>query len=140
MAKNEVDSTVLLLAVIAGAAALLLIPSGESWLCGAAGLILLITLFAYDLEGVRSILQTFAFSAVCGFSLAVAVAPIAPALFSLTGPADPLLGGKWLPILWLGSTILFIVIDRARMTGRVAADRTIPPARPSLRVTAMPAQ
>src|SRR5947209_2889039 len=60
MSKNEIDSTVLLLAVIAGIAALLLIPPGQAWLCGAAGLILLITLFAFDLEGARSVLQSFA--------------------------------------------------------------------------------
>lgn len=140
MSKSEVDSTVLLLAVIAGAAALLLIPSGQSWLCGVAGLIALITLFAYDIEGSRSVFQSLAFSAVCGFSLAVALVPVAPTLFSLTGPADPQLGGKWLPILWLASTVLFIVIDRARMSGRLASDRAVPPARPSLRVTQMPAQ
>jgi hypothetical protein len=140
MSKNEVDSTVLLLALIAGAAALLLIPAGHSWLCGAAGLILLITLFAYDVEGSRSVFQSFAFSAVCGFSVAVALVPVAPALFSLTGPADPQLGGKWLPIIWLASTVLFIVIDRARMSGRVATDRPDVSARPSLRVTQVPAQ
>ncbi len=138
MSKTEVDSTVLSLAVIAGAAALLLIPSGQSWLCGAVGLILLITLFAYDIEGVRSILQSFAFSAVCGFTLAVATVPIAPTLFSLTGPADPLLGGKWLPLVWLGSTILFMVIDRARMSGRIPADRAVLPGGPSLRIAAIP--
>lgn len=135
MSKNEVDSTVLLLAVVAGAAALLLIPSGQLWLCGAVGLIVLITLFAYDVEGSRSVLQSFAFSAVCGFSLAVASVPIAPTLFSLTGATDPQLGGKWLPILWLASTVLFLVIDRARMSGRVASDRPAVSARPSLRVT-----
>ncbi len=80
MSRNEVDSTVLLLAVIAGVVALLLIPPGQIWLCGVAGLILLITLFAFDLEGVRSVLQSFAFAAVCGFSLAVAIAPLAPTL------------------------------------------------------------
>jgi hypothetical protein len=141
MSKNEVDSTVLLVAVIAGAAALLLIAPGHAWLCGVAGLILLITLFAFDLEGARSVLQSFAFAAVCGFALAVAIVPLAPTLFSLTGPTDPLVGGKWLPIVWLASTILFIVIDRARMSGRVPVDRTGLSARPSLRVstTAAPA-
>jgi hypothetical protein len=140
MSKNEVDSTVLLLAVMAGAVALLLISAGHSWLCGAAGLILLITLFAYDVEGSRSVVQSFAFSTVCGFSLAVAVVPVAPALFSLSGPADPQVGGKWLPIIWVASTVLFIVIDRARMSGRVASEGTGVPARPSLRVTQVPAQ
>jgi hypothetical protein len=140
MSKNEVDSTVLLLALIAGIAALLLIPPGQAWMCGAAGLILLLTLFAFDLEGARSVLQSFAFSAVCGFSLAVAIAPVAPTMFSLTGAADPLLGGKWLPIVWIGGTVLFIVIDRARMSGRVPVDRSPLSARPSLRVNPMPAQ
>src|SRR4051794_17281861 len=139
MSKNEVDSTVLLLAVIAGIAALLLIPPGQAWLCGVAGVILLITLFAFDLEGARSVLQSFAFSAVSGFALAVATVPLAPTLFSLTGPTDPLLGGKWLPIIWLAGTILFIVIDRARMSGRVPAERSALSARPSLRVNPMPA-
>ena len=140
MSKNEVDSTVLLLVLIAGIAALLLISPGQAWLCGVAGLILLITLFAFDVEGVRSVLQSFAFSAVCGFSLAVAVAPLAPTLFSLTGPTDPLLGGKWLPMIWLAGTVLFTVIDRARMSGRIPADRTPLSARPTLRVNPMPAQ
>ena len=140
MSRNEVDSTVLLLAVIAGVVALLLIPPGHVWLCGVAGLILLLTLFAFDLEGVRSVLQSFAFAAVCGFSLAVAIAPLAPTLFSLTGPTDPLLGGKWLPIVWLGSTVLFVVIDRARMSGRVPVERSAVAARPSLRVNTMPVQ
>jgi hypothetical protein len=135
MSKNEVDSTVLLLAVIAGAAALLLISSGQAWLCGAVGLILLLTLFSYDVEGARSVFQSFAFSAVCGFSLAIALVPAAPTLFSLTGPADPQFGGKWLPILWLASTLLFLVIDRARMSGRVVGDRPAVSGRPSLRVT-----
>jgi len=140
MSKNEVDSTVLLLAVIAGAAALLLIPSGEAWLCGAAGLILLLTLFSYDVEGARSVFQSFSFSAVCGFSLAIALVPAAPTLFSLTGPTDPQLGSKWLPILWVASTVLFLVIDRARMSGRVVGDRPAVSARPSLRVTQTPTQ
>jgi hypothetical protein len=140
MSKTEIDSTVLLLAVIAGAAALLLVPSGQLVLCGAVGLTILITLFAYDVEGVRSILQSFAFSAICGLALTVAIVPAAPTLFSLTGPADPLLGSKWLPLVWIGSTILFIVIDRARMSGRVASDRTVLPARPTLRMTAVPSR
>jgi hypothetical protein len=135
MSKNEVDSTVLLLAVIAGAAALLLIPAGHSWLCGAAGLIVLITLFAYDVEGSRTVVQSFAFSAVCGFSLATTLVPVAPTLFSLTGPTDPQLGSKWLPIIWVASTVLFIVIDRARMSGRVPTDGAGLSQRPSLRVT-----
>lgn len=138
MSKNEVDSTVLLLALIAGAAALVLVAPGHAWLCGAAGLILLITLFAFDLEGARSVLQSVAFAGVCGFALAVAFVPVAPTLFSLTGPADPQLGGKWLPIIWIAGTVLFIVIDRARMSGRIPADRTALPARASLRVDTMP--
>ncbi|MFL6451978.1 MAG: hypothetical protein ACJ746_30570 [Bryobacteraceae bacterium] len=138
MPKNEVDSTILLLGVVAGAAALLLISSGQSWLCGAGGLALLLSLFAYDLEGVRSVLQSVAFSAVCALSFAAVIAPIAPYLFSLSGPTDPLLGQKFLPFVWLASTILFLVIDRVRMTGRVAVDRTLPSVRPSLRVATAP--
>jgi hypothetical protein len=140
MSRNEVDSTVLLLAVLAGAAALLLIPPGHDYLCGVVGLTILFTLFAYDVEGVRSVVQSLAFSAVCGLALSVAIVPVAPTLFGLTGAADPLLGGKWLPIVWLGSTVLLLVIDRARMSGRVAGDRTVLSGRPSLRVTAAPAQ
>jgi hypothetical protein len=140
MSKNEVDSAVLLLAVIAGAAALLLVPPGQAWLCGVAGLTLLLILFAFDVEGTRSVLQSFAFASVCGFALAVAITPVAPALFSLTGPTDPLLGGKWLPLVWLGSTILFIVIDRSRMGGRISADHGALPARPSLRTHMMSSQ
>src|SRR4051794_41350017 len=140
MSKNEIDSTVLLFGVIAGAAALLLIPSGQSWLCGVAGLAVLLSLFAYDVEGVRTVFQSLAFSAVSGLSFAVAAAPIAPYLFSLTGPTDPLLGQKWLPILWLGSTILLLVIDRARMSSRVPADQSGLSARPTLRAASGPTQ
>lgn len=124
MSKNEVDSTVLLLAMIAGTGALLL--AGLPWLCGAAGVVLLALLFAYDLEGVRSVAQSFVFAGTSGYALAVAVVPITPYLFSASGGTDLQIRGKWLPIVWLASTILLFAIDRARMGGRVATGRGVP--------------
>src|ERR1700712_346941 len=117
MAKNELDSTVLLLVMIAGTAALLLV--GLPWLCGAAGGVLLTLVVAYDVEGVRSTAQSLAFAGTTGYALAVAAVPITPYLFSASGGTDLQLRGKWLPIVWLASTILLFAVDRARMSGRV---------------------
>ena len=69
MSKSQIDSVALIAATLAGGLALLLIPSGLLWVTSLIGLILLLVLLAYDGDERRSVFQSVAFSAVCGFCL-----------------------------------------------------------------------
>lgn len=86
-------------------------------MAGIGGLVLLFVLFAYDHEGVRSFFQSLAFSSVCGFALVL----IVMAFFesgAFGSPANVLIYTEYLPIAWVCATIMFTIIDRARMGGR----------------------
>ncbi|MGH9584314.1 MAG: hypothetical protein ACRD4O_15425, partial [Bryobacteraceae bacterium] len=119
MGKSKIEAVALFLALVAGAFILGdLRPYG--WITGIGGLIVLFVLFGYDHEGVRSFLQSLAFSSVCGFALMLIVA----AFFqsgSFGSAGNPLIYTVYLPIAWLCATCVFIVIDRARMGSRFQA-------------------
>jgi hypothetical protein len=116
MAKSRIDALGLFLALVAGAFIFgFLQPFG--WMAGIGGLVLLLVLFAYDHEGVRSFFQSLAFSSVCGFALVLIVL----AFFesgAFGSPANVLIYTEYLPIAWVCATIMFTIIDRARMGGR----------------------
>ena len=67
MERSRIDSVALLGAALAAALVLLVARSDFGFLTTVAGLTLLLVLFAYDQEGSRSIFQSLAFSAICGF-------------------------------------------------------------------------
>ncbi len=119
MPKSHVDSAALLAAAIAGALALMLLRPFD-WLSSIGGLTLLLILLAYDREGYRTVFQSLAFSAVCGFCLMLA----ASIVFRLLTGSPELQNGQgqvfdeWLPLTWAGATLILWVIDRARMGGR----------------------
>jgi hypothetical protein len=116
MGKSRIDALGLFLALLAGAFIFgFLQPFG--WMAGIGGLVLLFVLFSYDHEGVRSFFQSVAFSSVCGFALVL----IVMAFFesgAFGSPANVLIYTEYLPIAWVCATIVFIIIDRARMGGR----------------------
>jgi hypothetical protein len=119
MPKSQIDSVALLAAVLAGAVALMRIPGPFVWFASIVGLILLLILLAYDREGYRSIFQTIAFSAVCGFAAMLAGAGI---LRLLADRGEIHLANDqwvttWMPLTWLFATAMFCGIDRARMSG-----------------------
>lgn len=104
-----------------GAIGLLLIHDGFMYLTGALGLTVLLATFAYDVEGTRSFLQSLVFASVCGFTLAITSVPVWTQLLGVAN--DPQLSSKWVPLSWLGGTVLFLVIDRTRMGSRVGSDQ-----------------
>lgn len=115
MGKSKIDAAALFLALIAGAFVFGALPYG--WITGIGGLIVLIVLFGYDHAGVRTGLQSVAFSAVCGFALMLIVA----AFFqsgALGNPANVLIYTEYLPIAWVCATFVFTMIDRVRMANR----------------------
>jgi hypothetical protein len=121
MTNSRVDAVALFVVMIAaGLALMLLTPT----LAGIAGLVLLLTIFAYDREGYRSSFQSLAFSSVCGFCLLAALTGLRP-FSELFGPAAQ--AGvervlfQWTPLTWACATIIFWAIDQARMKNRETA-------------------
>lgn len=125
MERSRIDSAALLAAAVAAVLVLLLARSNFGFVTTAGGLTLLFVLFAYDQEGRRSVFQSLAFSAVCGFCLMLVSGIIFQ--FSLTR-SNPDLGAgaretyfeTRLSAVWAFTTILLWAIDRARMSGRSA--------------------
>ena len=113
----------LLLAVLASAFLLSGFASKDAHhpLAAVGGLVILFVLFAYDHEGDRSGLQSLAFDAVCGFALM----PIILALqeMNVVARGGGSLGGLFAPLAWAVATLIFTLIDRARMSSRVAVPR-----------------
>ncbi|MBV9611754.1 MAG: hypothetical protein JO091_04750, partial [Acidobacteriaceae bacterium] len=72
MQKSQIDAATLAAATVAAAIALMLLPGPFAWLASIGGFILVLLLFSYDQEGYRSLFQSMAFAAVCGFCTAVA--------------------------------------------------------------------
>ena len=118
MSKSSLDSTALASALIAAAAGLLLIPAGFTWLASLLGLVLLLILLGYDEEGYRSVLQSLAFSAACAFCLTLASIVFYQYVYGLPSAREPQLTNRWLPMTFGFTTLLFTVIDRARMGAR----------------------
>lgn len=123
MERSRIDSAGLLAAAVAAVLVLLLARSNFGLVSTAGGLTLLFVLFAYDQEGRRSVFQSLAFSAVCGFCLMLVSGIIFQ--FSLTRSNVNLSGAARdtyfeirLSAVWVFTTILLWAIDRARMSGR----------------------
>lgn len=120
MQKSQIDAATLAAATVAAALALMLLPGPFAWLASIGGLILLVILFSYDREGYRSLFQSLAFSAVCGFCFALA----AGAIFQFMAAngevhlANGQWSSKWLPLTCVFATAVFWNIDRARMGAR----------------------
>lgn len=117
MARFQIGPAALLIAVIAGALALMLLPGPLTWLISIGGLTLLLTLLAYDQEGNRTFFQSLAFSAVAGFCIVL----ISVIIFQLAAgitTADKRFSEQWAPILWACATGIVCGIDRTRMGTR----------------------
>ncbi|MFL6465515.1 MAG: hypothetical protein ACJ73N_14030 [Bryobacteraceae bacterium] len=121
MSKSQIDSVALIAATLAGGLALLLIPSGLLWMTSLIGLILLLVLLAYDGDDRRSVFQTVAFSAVCGFCITLASIAVYEFLFKGIAPDFPQLTRTWLPITYVCATVLVLLVDFARMSARVGS-------------------
>ena len=110
--------------LLAAVASLSLVPAGYAWMASIAGLILLITLFSFDDESNRTLLQSLSFAGVCAFCLALASIIPYQYVYGLPTPREPQLVNRWMPLTCAFAILLFWVIDRARMSGR--ANRTKP--------------
>jgi len=123
MDKSEMNPPTLLLAVLASGFLLSDFASKDAHhpLAAVGGLIILFVLFAYDREGDRSGLQSLAFGAVCGFALM----PIILALqeMNVVARGGGGFGGLFAPLAWVVATLIFTLIDRARISSRVAVPR-----------------
>jgi hypothetical protein len=128
MQKSQVDSLTLVLAALAGALALTQISGPFAWMSSIAGLALLLILLAFDQEGYRTVFQSLAFSAVCGFCTAIA----AGILFQLLANHGEvhLANGQWasgyLPLTCAFATAIFWAIDLMRMNARKVAPIRVP--------------
>jgi hypothetical protein len=126
MMKCRIDAIALFAAMIAAGLGLMLLTGPLAWLGSIAGIILLLTIFAYDREGYRSGFQSLAFSSVCGFCVVLAAAAGLRywAVQQLSGPnaqsAAESFTVQWLPLTWGCATVIFWAIDRARMKSREA--------------------
>ena len=136
MSKSQIDSVALIAATLAGGVALLLLPSGLLWITSLIGLILLLILLAYDGDERRSVFQTVAFSAVCGFCLTLVSLAVYQFLFKGSAPELGQLTRTWMPLTYLGATVLMLLVDFARMTARNKSDQQFDASRSS--ITAIP--
>jgi hypothetical protein len=104
--------------MIAAGLALMLLTAP---LASIAGIVLLLTIFAYDREGYRSAFQSLAFSSVCAFCLLAAATGLR-ALSEFFGPTAHLAIERgllqWVPLTWACATVIFWAIDQARMKNR----------------------
>jgi hypothetical protein len=107
MTNSRIDAIALFAAMIAAGLSLTLLTSPLTWLSSIAGIVLLLTIFAYDRDGQRSGFQSLAFSSVCAFCLVLVAAAglrFWAAQHELSGPSagQPVerFLAQWLPITW----------------------------------------
>jgi len=125
MERSRIDSVALLAAAVAAALILLLTRTGFTYLSTIGGVTLLFVLFSYDQEGKRSVFQSLAFSAVCGFCVMLAAGIIyqislGPKNGSLDAAAKEAYYQIRLSATWGFATLILWAIDCARMSGRTA--------------------
>ncbi|MGI8960022.1 MAG: hypothetical protein ACR2IV_09735 [Bryobacteraceae bacterium] len=125
MTKSRIDATALIAAMIAAGLGLMLLTGPLAWASSIGGIMLLLILFAYDREGYRSMSQSLAFSAVCGFCFVLAATGLCE-LSDLFGPnarvAVERIVFQWSILTWACSTVVFWAIDQARVSSRKAGE------------------
>ncbi len=131
MPKFQIDGTALAVSVLAAAFGFTLLTSNFAWVASIVGLVLAIVLLAFDREGYRSVLESLGFSAAVALCLALASA--IPLLKFAQQSLDEI-SQQWIPLTWIGLTILLWVLDRTRMSGRVQYG-TLPQGAPSFSFT-----
>ncbi len=134
MSKSQLDGTGLLVAVAAAALALNLFSGPFDWLGSICGLVLVFLVLGYDREGYRTVFESIAFAGTVALCLTVAATIVLRVLAgSLAQPAPVAgrIGGEWLPAIWLFVTVVFCLVDRARMSGRVPQSLIPPSVAPS---------
>ncbi len=123
MFKSQVDGTGLLVAVAAAALSLMLFSAGPfDWLGSICGLALLLIVLGYDREGYRSVFESMGFAATVGLCLTIASTIILRVLAGTLAQPAPIagrIGSEWMPAIWLFVTVVFCLIDRARMGARL---------------------
>src|SRR5581483_5656096 len=128
MQKSQIDGVTLVVAVLAGALALTQISGPFAWMSSIGGLTLLFVLLSFDQEGYRTVFQSLAFSAVCGFCTAIA-AGIIFQLMANHGEVH-LANGQWateyLPLTCAFATAIFWAIDLMRMNARKVVPIQVP--------------
>jgi hypothetical protein len=127
MENSRIDAVGLLLAVVAATLAFSAAQMNFGYLSSLTGLTLLLVVLAFDRQGYRSGLQSFAFAAVCGACLTLASGYVLRLISSPTNPKpDYAVFEEWLSIAWLVGTVIFWGIDRARMGSREQATAGVP--------------
>jgi hypothetical protein len=129
------DALILLAVFIAGPLAARSNP-GEPWTALLTGASLLVILLAFDRAEYRTLWQSIAFAAACGFCVMLGLPGVLQYLGILPaghmGAAgtpqvvQPVLPTPWMPLIWLAAAILFCVIDRSRMGPRAPAPAFAP--------------
>ena len=137
MERSRIDSAALLAAAVAAVLILLVARSGFSYVTSIGGATLLFVLFSYDQEGKRSVFQSLAFSAVCGFCVMLACgiifqAALGPKVDSLSAAAKDAYFQIRLSTTWGFATLVLWAIDCARMSGRAAYEPALHQQRESL--------
>ena len=124
MGKSHIGPAVLLGAVLAGGLAIKAASGEFGWLTTFVGVTLLLGLFAWDEQPIRSFAQSLSYAAVCGFAFM-----LAPSwLFAYWEANRTYLAfpGGWYSIFWAIGFVVFVVVDRVRVGSSVpdSADYT----------------
>ena len=130
MGRSQIAAAALAASLLASAAFLILLQQGFTNIGSVGGLAVLLILFAYDDQRQRSILQSLAFSLVCGFCLLPVSALALQFFLASQGSSlvNPRLSQEWLPLIWVCATAILWGIDRVRMSGRFpsSSQRVLP--------------
>jgi hypothetical protein len=111
METSRVNLATLVVALIAG---LVVLHDALNLLASVAGLTLLVALFAFDQDGVRTGMQSIAFALVCGLAaLCTCFYPLNAVLPAL-GLSPAFLAQYFPAVFWLLGAAIFWAIDRSR--------------------------
>lgn len=139
MQKSQIDSITLALAALIAALGITQLLGEFAWMGSIVGLIALLILLSFDREGYRTVFQSFAFSAVCGFCAAVASGIIYRQM--ATQGEVHLANSRWateyLPLTCAFATAIFFAIDLMRMGARKVAPIHVPRALGETNILAM---
>lgn len=120
MQKWKLSGSGLVAAVVVGAIGFMLGPLRFGWTPTIVSAIVLTVLFVYDRTARRTLSESVAYAAVCGFLVVTALMyPLYVFVPEMTAsPGDAFSSKPWLPVAWVVATIAVLAVDRMRANTR----------------------